>query len=63
MLTSAECRMMATQTLVKAEQEQQRRTRLLTAHGAWLILENELRQSEATAAGTPALNVQCCGAR
>jgi hypothetical protein len=63
MLTSAECRVMATQTLVKAGEEPQRRTRLLIAHQAWLILENELRQSEAMAVELPALKAQRCGAR
>jgi hypothetical protein len=48
MLTSTECHEMAKQKLVQAEHEPQRRTRLLTAAQGWLVLENELRQLEAS---------------
>ena len=48
MLTSTECHEMAKQKLVQAEHEPQRRARLLTAAQGWLVLENELRQLEAS---------------
>jgi hypothetical protein len=47
MLTSIECHEIAKQKLVQAEHEPQHRTRLLTAAQGWLVLENELRRSEA----------------
>jgi hypothetical protein len=47
MLTSTECHEMAGHTLAQAERDPDRRTRLLTAHQAWRILEDKLRQSEA----------------
>jgi hypothetical protein len=47
MLTSTECHEIAKQKLVQAEHEPQHRTRLLTAAQGWLVLENELRRSEA----------------
>jgi hypothetical protein len=48
MLTSTECHEMAKQKMEQAEQEPQRRARLLAAAQAWLILESELRRLEAS---------------
>jgi hypothetical protein len=44
---------MAKQKLIQAENEPQRRTRLLTAAQGWLVLENELRQLEDTRPSYP----------
>jgi hypothetical protein len=47
MLTSTDCDVLSSHTRSLAEQEPQRRTRLLTAAEGWLILGNELRDLEA----------------
>jgi hypothetical protein len=58
MLTSAECREMAKQNLLRADLEPQRRTRLLTAAQAWLILESKLRRVEAKSVGRGRLRLE-----